>query len=253
MSRVLIVNADDLGRTEGINRGIFEAHRHGLVTSATLMVGFAAARPAAAALAEHPALGVGLHVTLTGARPTLPPARVPSLVDDEGRFARKPELLGTLDPLELRAEVRSQLERFRSLTGRDPSHLDSHHHSHRAPAVLAALIEVAQELRVPVRRSSEAVAERLRSAGVATTDHFEERFFGQGATLASLLDILRGLPEGVTELMCHPGHPDDELRRDSGYAEAREREIAALCDPAARALADRLGLRLLPFGPGCAC
>ena len=84
--RQLIVNADDLGRTPGINSGIFEAHARGIVTSATLMVGFEAAQEAASQLTRFPQLGIGLHVTLTGARPLLPPALLPSLVDQDGRF-----------------------------------------------------------------------------------------------------------------------------------------------------------------------
>ncbi|HUO86079.1 MAG TPA: ChbG/HpnK family deacetylase, partial [Thermoanaerobaculia bacterium] len=89
--RRLIVNADDLGRTAGINEGIFTAHRDGIVSSATLMVAYPAAVEAATALADHPRLGVGLHVQLTGGRPTLPAGRVPSLVDAEGRLPRNPE------------------------------------------------------------------------------------------------------------------------------------------------------------------
>src|SRR5688500_18644001 len=103
--RRLVVNADDLGRTRGINAGVFEAHRNGLVTSATMMVGFAAAEDAARALAGHPELGVGLHVTLTGAAPTLPPARVPSLVGGDGRLPSRPEGLRDPDPREVRAEI----------------------------------------------------------------------------------------------------------------------------------------------------
>ena len=211
-SRLLIVNADDLGRSEGINRGVFDAHERGVVTSATLMVGFPAAELAAAELARHPRLGVGLHVTLTGAAPTLPPGEVPSLVDAAGRLPRKPDVMGEVDPRELLAEVRHQLELFCRMTGRMPTHLDSHHHSHRLPVVLGVLLEVAAEHRLPVRRSSPEILRRAVAAGLRTTDRFEERFFGEDATLGVLLEIVRGLPPGVTELMCHPGYADEELR-----------------------------------------
>lgn len=87
----LIVNADDLGRTPGINAGIFEAHARGLVTSATLMVGFTPAKEATDAWARSPEIGIGLHVALTGGRPILPSEEVPSLVDGEGRFPAKPD------------------------------------------------------------------------------------------------------------------------------------------------------------------
>jgi predicted glycoside hydrolase/deacetylase ChbG (UPF0249 family) len=250
--RILVVNADDLGRTRGINAGVFEAHRRGLVTSATLMVGFAAAEDAARELADHPGLGVGLHVTLTGAVPTLPASRVPSLVGADGRFAPRPEGMGELDPSDVRAEIVHQLQRFERLVGRAPTHLDSHHHSHRHPVVRDVLIEVASERALPVRSSSADVQRALRAARIATTDHFVERFYGEETTLDVLFEILRGVAPGTTELMCHPGRVDDELRAGSSYAVERERELAVLCHPAARALAAELGLRLARFGEACA-
>ena len=246
--RLVIVNADDLGRTSGINAGIFAAHRDGVVSSATLMVASPAAEEAAAALPDHPELGVGLHVTLTGSVPTLPAARVPSLVDAGGRLPRRPVGLAGAAAAEVAAEVRSQLERFRELTGRLPTHLDSHHHSHRMPVVLEALVEVAREHRLPVRNASPAVGRRLREAGLATTDAFVERFFGEEARLEVLLEVLRGLGKGATEVMCHPAHPDETLRAESTYAAERERELAVLTDPAAREALAELGLRLGHFG-----
>lgn len=246
---LLIVNADDLGRTPGINAGVFAAHRRGLVTSATLMVGYPAAAEAAAGWERHPRLGVGLHVTLTGGGvPTLPPEEVPTLVDPEGRLRRRPEGLAAADPDQVLAEVRSQLERFRRLTGRLPTHLDSHHHAHRLPVVLAALATVARASGLPVRNASPAVGEELRRAGVATPDAFVEGFFGREARLGTLLGILADLEPGVTELMCHPARVDAELRRGSSYVEARERELAALTHPEALAAVAARRLRRVHFG-----
>ncbi|HEX2251889.1 MAG TPA: ChbG/HpnK family deacetylase [Thermoanaerobaculia bacterium] len=246
--RLLIVNADDLGRTSGINDGILAAHRGGIVTSATLMVAYPAAEQAALALADHPELGVGLHVQLTGGRPTLPPQRVPSLVDAAGRLPRKPDRIAGPDPAEVLTEVRHQLERFRELTGRLPTHLDSHHHSHRVPVVLAALVEVAREHGLPVRQGTPAVLGRLRDAGLATTDAFEEGFFGDATGLEDLVRVLSAAGPGSTELMCHPARVDDELRADSTYTDDRERELATLTDPAAREAVAALGFRLGHFG-----
>jgi len=250
-TRWLIVNADDLGRTSGINAGIFEAHDRGVVTSATLMVGFAAAAEAARGLAERPALGVGLHVTLTGAAPTLAPERVPSLVVEGGRFPAKPEGIAFPRHEELVAEIRNQLTLFRELTGRLPTHLDSHHHSHRHPTVREALLEVAAEHRLPVRASSPEIRARARDEGLATTDRFVERFFDAEATLEVLLEILDSVEAGTTELMCHPGRADDELRAGSTYHAPREREIAVLCDPAVRARIAARGLELGRFDQAC--
>ena len=234
MKRILF-NADDLGRTVGINDGIFEAHRRGVVKSATLMVGFDAARDAARRLreeAELHGLGVGLHVTMTGARPTLPPERVPSLVDAAGNLPRKPDLLVNARFEDVMAEARNQLDIFRRLTGRLPTHFDSHHHSHREPVVLEAVVALAKEHDLPVRRSSDVLAERFRVEGLASTDSFVESFFDAGATVAHLLEVIASAARSAVasvEVMCHPGFADPALRFESSvFRRARARDLGAL-------------------------
>lgn len=242
--RRLIVNADDLGRTRGINAGIFESHRDGILTSATLMVSCPAAREAAEELEQVPRLGVGLHLVMAGGTPVLPPAEIPSLVDATGRFPTRPEGVREAAPAAVLAEARAQLALFQELTGRLPTHFDSHYHSHRIPVVCDALIELALETGRPVRCAGPEVRERLVEAGVATTDAFVEDFYDHGATFEGMLEILRGLGPGVTEVMCHPGRVDAALRADSGYVEAREREIEILTDPRVRAEIDNLDIQL---------
>lgn len=244
----LIVNADDLGRTPGINSGIFEAHLKGVVTSATLMVNY----PAAAAVAElsrgAPALGIGLHVALTGGPSTLPPEQIPSLVDGAGHLPPKPEGLEGARLEHVLLEARAQLKLFRKLMGREPTHLDSHHHSHRLPVVLDALVTLAWETGLPVRNASPETLRRLRAEDIPTTDHFVETFFDAGVSLPNLLQILDAVPPGTTEIMCHPAHVDDELRRTSSYAAVRERELAVLTDREVRQALQALGIRLATFG-----
>ena len=101
---------------------------------------------------------------------------------------------------------------------------------------------------MPIRNASPEVAERLRGAGVPTTDRFVDRFYGEGATLDALLEILGGVGPGTTEVMCHPARVDDELRSASTYADERERELAALTDPEALQALERSGVRLAHFG-----
>ncbi len=245
--KTLIVNADDFGRTPGINEGVVEAHRDGIVTSTTTMVLYPAAAEAARLARECPGLGVGLHVQLSGGAPGLPAERIPSLLGPDGRFPSKPEGHRSPRPEEALAEAREQLRRFQQLFGRLPTHFDSHHHSHRLPAVLEALVTLALETGRPVRNASPEVAGRLRQRGVQTTTAFDEGFFGETATIERLLEIIAGLPEGTTELMCHPARVDDELRGSSGYAEPREAEKAALCDPRVRRALDACGVRLASF------
>ena len=248
--RRLIVNADDLGYTPGVTAGIFEAHRRGLVSSTTFMVGCPAAADAARELDRYPDLGVGLHVTLTGGGPPVsPPEVVPSLLDADGRLPRYPQVFpGAAEPAEVLTEVRTQLDRFRQLTGRMPTHLDSHHHSHRVPVVLDALVTVALETGLPVRSSGPEVGARLRRAGVPTTDVFVESFFGDEATLDHLIAILDDLGSGVTEVMCHPAHVDEALRRSSSYVDDRVRELEVLTSAAALDAVRELDLTLDHFG-----
>src|SRR5262245_9477293 len=247
-SRRLIVNADDLGRTAGINEGVARAHRGGIVTSATVMVNYPAARQVARIARENPGLGLGLHVQLTGGPSALPAERLRSVVDGEGRLPPKPEALRDPDPAEVLSEVRAQLARFQEIVGRLPTHFDSHHHSHRTPAVFAALVELGRETGRPVRCASPDMVEELRARGVRTTDAFREDFFDADATLEKLAAILGELPPGATELMCHPAVVDEELRRSSGYAEPRTRELAVLTSPSAREAVRKSGIELVHFG-----
>jgi hypothetical protein len=244
----LIVNADDLGRTAGINQGVFDAHRRGVVTSATMMVNYPAALAVPALSAASPGMSIGLHLALTGGKTALPPDRVRTLVDDRGLLPPKPDGLGGAAASEVLAESRAQLDRFRQIMKRDPTHFDSHHHSHReVPAVLEALVVLARESGLPVRAASPAVSERLRREGIATTDGFVEEFFDETVTVEVLLRIIEEV-EGTTELMCHPAVVDEELRASSSYAEPRTRELAVLTDRRVREAIDRAGVQLIHFG-----
>ncbi len=244
----LIVNADDLGCTAGINEGVFEAHRRGVVTSATMMVNYPSAMDVPALAAASPGMSIGLHVALTGGITALPADRVRTLVNSEGLLPPKPDGLGGAAADEVLAEARAQLDRFRRIMKRDPSHFDSHHHSHReVPAVLDALVALGRETGLPVRAASPMVAERLRREGVATTDRFVEEFFDETVTVEVLLKIIAAV-EGTTELMCHPAVVDEELRSTSSYAEPRTRELAVLTDRRVREAVERAGVQLIHFG-----
>ena len=246
--RKLIVNADDLGRTSGINKGIFAAHEKGLVTSATLMVIYPAAEEAANSLDQYSDLGVGLHVQMSGGSPMLPPETIPSLVDVEGRFPAKPDGLENPSADQIRVEVEAQFERFRELTGHLPTHLDGHHHCLRHPLVGEALIELARRWQLPIRRASSQVADWLLQTGVRTTDVFVEDFYGERARLDSLLGMLKEVGTGTTEIMCHPGLSDDGLRRDSAYSDQREEELAILTHPDVHRALQIHDIHLMHFG-----
>lgn len=243
----LIVNADDFGRTPGVNRGVVEAHRRGVVTSATMMVNQPAAEEAAA-LARDTTLGVGLHLCLTDGSPTLPPPIVPSLVDRHGVFSKAIEGLAKADPVELQSEIRAQVRRFALLMGRLPTHLDGHHHCHEVPGVLDAVIPVAREMRLPVRSTSVEVRARLWREGVRTPEGFVADFHGERATVATLISTLDRLLPGVTELMCHPAEVDEALSGSSSYAAPRAQELLALTDPRVQDKVEKAGVVLTDFG-----
>jgi predicted glycoside hydrolase/deacetylase ChbG (UPF0249 family) len=243
----LIVNADDFGFSPGANRGTLEAHRRGIVTSASLSVNFPAAAEAAALAQDAAGLGIGLHLTFTGGPPVSPPDRLTTLLDFQGRLPGAPESLEAGRPEELMAEARAQLRRFRELMGREPTHLDTRHHAHRRPAVLETLLTLAWETGLPVRNVSRDVHERLRRENVRTTDHVTAEFHGDGATLDALVTFLGGLPLGTTELMCRPSLGDEQAAADAPPV-PRGGALDALTHREARQIVQAAGVRLIHFG-----
>ena len=267
MTNWLIVNADDYAMSPGVTRGILEAHAQGVVTSTTALVNTrGAAEALAAASAGAPGLSLGLHVNLSFGRPVLPPEAVPSLVAEDGYFfcgARLLDAMKRFRASEVRREVAAQFVRFAQLVGRPPDHLDSHQHvGCLQPDVFAALVTLAEAAGIPLRdpgdfldscrlaRLLHRIGRENHGAGprfedfkhlpetlnvlcrglppYRSPDAFRYEFYGTGARLEVLLDLLCGLPEGVTELMCHPGYADS---LEDSYCAPRERELAILQDP----------------------
>ena len=225
--RGLIVNADDLGLSEGVNRGIFEAHDHGIVTSASLMVRGAAAEAGVAGAVQRPALAIGLHVDLGEWRFA------------DGAWEATYEVVDCHDPDEVHHEVSEQLARFQVLVGRDPTHIDSHQHVHREPVVAAVLADVSQRLGVPLRGAGP-----IGYLGAFYGQLSKGEPYPEGITVDHLVQLIKGLPAGVTELGCHPGYADAST---SVYAEERFLELQALCDPLVTQAVERGCVRLLSF------
>lgn len=226
--RTLIVNADDFGRSPGINAGIIQAHEHGIVTSASLMVRWPAALEAADYGRLHSRFSLGLHVDLC------------EWVFRQGDWVPLYEVVSLESPEAVASEIARQLDHFRTLVGADPTHLDSHQHVHRYEPVRSFLAQLAERLGVPLRGCAPAV----QHCGA---------FYGQGPKgeaypevirVSNLLEILAGLPPGMTELACHPGLGED---LDSMYVRERAQEVAALCDPAVVGAVSELGIALRSF------
>jgi hopanoid biosynthesis associated protein HpnK len=265
--RSLVINADDLGLTVGVNDGIFDAHDHGVLTSASVFANGYATGDAIARALRRPSLGVGCHLTLVDGQPTLPPARVPSLIEDDGRFRRswKPFivscLLGRVSLLEVERELTAQIDRIRS-AGLTLTHLDAHKHVHAYPPIFAIVTRLAERFRIPVVRvpferwsnlsadtneKRTARSQALMNAAMLPwawrdyrnaaragirTPHFIGRTHTGVLSAQALAAMIRALPPGVTELMVHPGYVDEALARlNTRLLDARAHEVNLLADP----------------------
>jgi predicted glycoside hydrolase/deacetylase ChbG (UPF0249 family) len=244
----LIVNADDFGLTTGVSRGILEAHCRGIVTSTTLLVNCPIPEDLLKEL-KASVLGVGLHLNLTHGAPISPPGEVPTLVDEEGKLIRDARQVAVAaKPEEAALELRAQVAMFVRLMGRTPTHLDSHHHVGRHAPILECLLDLAEELSVPIRSQDAEVRRAARARDLKTPDHFfgesgPEPYWSSERVLAHLL----ALPAGVSEFMTHPGHFDAELAY-SRYGQQREVELRGLTDPAVKEAVTARGIRLCHFG-----
>jgi predicted glycoside hydrolase/deacetylase ChbG (UPF0249 family) len=246
--RTLIVNADDFGLTPGVSRGILDAGARGIVTSTTVLVN-RAIDPALLDELGASGLGVGLHLNLTLGGPVTDARRVASLVDAEGRFVRDArEQAGRADADEARIELGYQIDTFRAMFRRFPTHLDTHHHVGRHEPILTLVLEFARALKVPVRSQDAEVRTAARRLKLKTPDHF----MGESGpdpywSADRVLEHLRALPAGVSEFMTHPGYFGPELAY-SRYGQQREVEVAGLTDPRARETVASLEIRLAHFG-----
>ena len=262
----LIVNSDDYGRSPEISRGIRHVHLNGIVTSTTCMMNIrTTARDVAMALNEAPELRMGVHLNLTAKRPILPRQWVKSVTNEEGNFFKPDDFfanLSNLDILEVKAEWRAQIEAYIAAAGTKPSHLDSHHHSsYSSPALFKAMLELAREydcaIRNPITPSSSAgdftetakcAAELFEEFKPRRPENFIATFYDEGSTLEHLLEILNNLPEGTSELMCHPGYVDQEFaEKESIYNFKRNEERDILTDPAVKQAIKANGIQLISF------
>ena len=258
----IILNADDFGRHELINRAVEKGAADGVLRSATLMPGGAAFDDAVALARHTPALGVGIHLTLVNGNPVLPPAEIPSLVTQEGVFADDHTafavrlLRGKVNPEEVRAELAAQLRRVEA-AGIHPTHADSHQHMHVLPGIIDIVLDLCKEARLPAMRAPRAplfvgdfggvgqligrtglavlarrAAAKAKRRGIRVPDHFAGIVAGEAVDTATLTRIAANLRDGTTEVMLHPGTDNAVLIRASFWEHDFEAELAAVCAPA---------------------
>jgi predicted glycoside hydrolase/deacetylase ChbG (UPF0249 family) len=262
----LIINSDDYGRTPEISRGIREAHLHGVVTSTTCMMNIpTTADDIAVARKEAPNLGLGVHLVLTMGKSILPREQVPTIVDENGNHHKYDPFIENIPNLnleEVKAEWRSQIEAFIAASGKRPTHLDSHHHSsYFSPALFRAMLELAKEYGCPIRypllpgdddsrefsETTKHAPDLLQEFNPRRPDVFFVNFYDETATKEELLNIIRGVPQGTSEIMCHPGYVDDMFANESVYNFQRERELEILTDPSIKEAIQSQNIELISF------
>ena len=286
--RSLIVNADDLGWTEGVNRGIVEAFGHGIVTSTSLLANGAAFADGVKAARSAPGLGVGVHLNLSDGPPVADRESVMSLLNNDGEFAGGPESLllkrarRGLVLREVEEEWHAQIQRVRD-AGIQPTHVDGHKHVHMLPGLFEIALRLAKKhgigaIRVSLEESSLRTAlasgakhragvvmkqgvqarglkllardarEQAERAGIATADYFCGIAQTGELTRDGVIQLLKSLPEGTTELMCHPGYADDALAKTATrLRESRQTELEILTDTGIRKLVASQGIRLIDY------
>ena len=219
----LIVNADDFGYSKGINYGIIEAHRNGIVNSTTMMMNMPGVSHAVDLAKENPNLKVGIHLVLTCGKPLL--TDVPTLVDQDGFFKKNRDILESNISLEeLEREWTAQVEKFLE-TGLTLTHIDSHHHVHTVPRFLPIVQKLSKKYNLSVRRVSDHALEGVPPY----SDVFLHEFYGEGATYDYFEKIITQVQDGQTvEVMCHPGYLDHEVLNNSSYAKDRVTEVEIL-------------------------
>jgi len=286
--RRLIVNADDFGLTPNVNEGILDAHRDGIVTSTTLLANGMAFESAVTAGKRFQRLGIGVHLNLSDGKPVADACHIPTLVDSGGWFHMAPPRLwagiasGQVRLAEIEFELRAQIRKVIG-AGSVPTHLDGHKHVHVLPRVSEIVIRLARELLIPVVRCplehnpyasspsenrwlptissvkqylvsrtvsklAKSFRNRLAQAGLLSPAHF----YGMSETgfldARAIRQILRYLPPGTSELMCHPGYRDVELEKTgTRLLIQREIEIEGLTAASIKNFAVSRGIQLLNY------
>ncbi len=254
MAKGIIFSADDFGLTEAVNEAVEQAHRHGRLTQASLMVAAPAAADAVARAKAMPGLNVGLHLVLVDGDSRLGHARLPRITHRDGKFPRTQAALGVkyfFSPAarrELAREIRAQFEAF-AATGLPLHHADAHKHMHLHPTVASLMIKIGAEfgltrIRVPAEppavlkacgdrtafgdealyRWTAILRRKAKRAGLATTDHVFGLKWSGHMTPARIKTLLKNLPDGSSEIYFHPATRQDETLRRlmPGYEHAEE-------------------------------
>ncbi len=280
MENRVIINADDFGLTEGINRAIVEAHQNGVLTSATLMSGMEAAQKAVEIAHETPSLGVGVHLNLREGRCVSTGDEVKCVLCPNGEFnlsVPKIFALSMLKPavrkaieVEFAAQIQWMIDR-----GLKPTHIDSHKHIHCFPPIYKIVVKLAECFGIDAIRwpcepgyvcsypwpkafkggrrrarilSTIALVNRRQNAKFIKTDSF----LGLAHTLKADNDFwqtaAKNMPCGTVEIMVHPAYPEGLDPARARFIEQRKVELDALCSEETKKMMADAGVKLVHYG-----
>ncbi|MCC6443479.1 MAG: ChbG/HpnK family deacetylase [Armatimonadetes bacterium] len=277
----LLVNADDFGLHPAVNRGIIRAHREGVLSSASVMASGNAFEEAICLARQNPGLDIGAHLTLVGAKPVSPPDLIPSLLEPGGSFPEHHSaflrrlLSGRINWSETALELEGQIEKV-VRAGLPVTHLDSHQHLHVLPPLLKIVLNLARrygglavrlplETRLPpgtiraaggIRRwpqwktlswAARLARPRYRNLQIPFPRHCFGMFASGSLNETLLIAILRFLPEGVSEIICHPGENDPGLGERFPWGYRWQQEMEALLSPRVRSALQEEDIELIGF------
>lgn len=277
----LIINADDFGLHEQINKGIIKGFKEGIITSTSIMPTAPAFAEAVELAKQNPDLGIGIHLTLCTCVPScLPKSDVSSLLGADGNFLpsyvdfAKRYYTGRINSFELEAELRAQFEKALN-SGINITHIDSHQHTHMLPGINSLVIELCKEYNIKrVRVPKEAyfftggykvglgrkigraglsfcadlAKPNVSDAGLITTDHFFGMLAGCNLNEELVGNIIKLLPDGTSELMTHPGLSQEILAKALPWELHWENELAAMLSLKNKALLEANHVTLTNFG-----
>jgi len=283
MKRKIIINADDFGLHPAVNKGIIDGFSNGCITSASIMPGGEAFVEAVELAADHPNLGIGVHLMVVGGRAVCKPLDIPTLADAQGFLPLdypaflKRYFAGRVDTQEIRRELTAQVDRV-AKTGLPITHLDSHQHMHVVPGIIDIVLDIAEQFAIPAIRIpgepllftggyplhcsrfiartglsilSEFAARKAQRRGLRTPDHFFGMLAGGNLQPEYLLKIIRQLPAGVSEVMLHPGVNDLVLQKTYQWGYHWQDELQAVMSIHTRSCLQEEKVGLISFRELC--
>lgn len=274
----LLVNADDFGLSPAINAGILDSHLNGIVRSTSIVASGEAFEEAVSQAHTHVSLGVGVHLTLVEEAAVSTPSAIPTLAP-KGKLPEaygpliKGVATGRIKLRDIEHEFRAQIEKCLA-AGLKLTHLDTHQHTHALPQIFALVVRLANHFSIPGIRIPRGIpslkdssADRflpkcilclLAHADAAfiprhnciTTQRFAGLFESGNLTEEAALRIISNLKGGATELVCHPGRPDN-VAKYASWNQRRQTELATLTSPRVREAVTRLGIELIDYRQLC--